>query len=163
MNNVMKNQSGYTLMELLVYLSIVTVSVLVFTTFVVNVTKNSARAEMRQELQENARVVSNRLIQNIRQAASVDQANSIFDVPSGTLALNQAVGADITFRLVNNTVVYNDGTTDYVLTSNRVKVTTMQFSHTVDLVKVELTFEQPNDSSQSFTLHTAALARQSIY
>lgn len=151
------NQTGYTLIELLVYLSIVTISVLVFTTFVVNVTKNSARAEMKQELQENARVVINRLTQNIRQAKSVD-ATSTSDI----LVLNQVSGGNITFSIVGNAVNYYDGT-DHVLTSDKVKVTKMQFTDTGDLVKVDLMLILSNDLTQSFSLQTAALARQSIY
>ncbi|MFH1207566.1 MAG: type II secretion system protein [Patescibacteria group bacterium] len=163
MEKKIKNQNGYTLIELLVYLSIVTISVIVFTTFVVNVTKNSARAEMKQELQENARVVGNRLTQNIRQAEGIDPANSLFDVVDGQLALNKSAAPDITFRLLDNAVVYNNGTNDYVLTNDKVKVTKMQFSQTADLVKIELTLEQSNDPTSTFSLHTAVLARQSIY
>ncbi len=163
MGNQNKNQTGYTLVELLVYLSIVTISVLVFTTFVFNVTKNSARAEMKQELQENARVVINRLTQNIRQADGIDVANSTFGVAAGRLTLNQAAASDTTFRLLNDAVVFNDGTSDHVLTSNKVKVTRMQFSEDTDLVKIELKLILVSDPTQSFSLNSAALARQSIY
>lgn len=159
MENRDYNQKGYTLIELLVYLGIVTISVMVFTVFVVNVTKNSARAEMKQELQENARVVINRLTQNIRQAQSVGLAG-------GILTLNQGASV-VTFQLdpVKNTVVYTDSTGPHDLTSDKVKVNAMTFTNTPGsgLVKIELTFVQSNDPSQSFSLKTAALARQSIY
>jgi type II secretory pathway pseudopilin PulG len=147
---------GFTLVELLVYIGVSTIALLVFVTFMVDVSRSAARARTAQELHQNAQFVLDRLNREVRSATNIDPSSD-----AGSLVLS-TVGGPETFTLdVNNAVTLNGEP----LTSNNVKVTALQFSYAAPTVTVQLHAEENTSaaSPQAIDLQTTLVPRQAVY
>ncbi|MFA6588211.1 MAG: hypothetical protein WCT08_04020 [Patescibacteria group bacterium] len=142
----MKSGAGFTLIELVIYLSITMVSIFVFTNFVAEVIKNSARADAKIEIQQNARLISSLLTREVRNASSINALNSKFGVDDGKLALINVSGSTSEFVLESGTVLFNDGTGQVALSNAKVKVVKLSFSQEGQVITLDLVLASQNPS-----------------
>jgi len=162
-----KSGAGFTLIELLIYMSIVTLVVVVFSSFMVDVTKSAARAKTAKEVQQNARLILERLTQDIRKATDVDVA-----LPPGQINLTNATG-EVSYCLVNNVVHYLEGSVNCSaaaasLSNDQVRVTQLNFTDDSGTYKIDLTVEQRNQNPSAseksqISLSSTIVPRSSLY
>ncbi|MFA5070565.1 MAG: prepilin-type N-terminal cleavage/methylation domain-containing protein [Patescibacteria group bacterium] len=167
-----KNNKGFTLIELLIYMGISTIIVVVLTSFMADVLKNAAKTKITKEVQQNARFITAKITQEIRNAQSIN-------IDTFDLTLNNKT----LFSLKDDGVYYDDDVSDadpaLKLTSNQVKINrdadpndptqyNSQFKPVSGTVFIKLTVEQasPNarrSESSQITLSSAAVPRASLY
>jgi prepilin-type N-terminal cleavage/methylation domain-containing protein len=154
MERLAQKPQGFTLIELLVYIAVSTVALMVFVTFMVDVSRSAARARTVQELHQNAQFVMDRLSREVRLASAIDPSSN-----ASKLVLSTVGGP--TFTLVGNAVTLNGES----LTSSNVKVTTLQFSYAIPTVTVQLQVVENTSaaSPQSIDLQTTLVPRQAVY
>lgn len=73
------NSKGFTFIELILYISIVTIMLTAIIPFAWNIIGGSVKSSTQQEVSSAARFVSERLKYEIRNAQDIDSANSNFD------------------------------------------------------------------------------------
>jgi Tfp pilus assembly protein PilV len=156
------NQDGFTLMELLIYLGIVTVAIVVFSGFMANVTTYAARARVKQEVQQSARFILERITHDVRTADSVT-------VVAGALQLTNA-GMNSCIQRDGASVVLDDcgGGSPSSLSSGNVRVTDLTFVPAGDGVSVDLNVEQADAAAQpalqgSIGLSSNIVPRRQLY
>ncbi len=151
---------GFTLVELLVYIAVSTVALLVFVTFMVDVSRSAARARVAQEVHQNAQFVLDRLAQEVRSSQLVDVGSSTFGNDVGTLALTTSTGTH-TFALASNVVTLGGAP----LTSASVRVTKLRFTNATPAVTVQLRVEDATSSvnPQTIEFQTTLVPRQTLY
>jgi len=151
----LQSGAGFTLVELLVYIGVSTIALLVFVTFMGDVSRSAARARTAQELHQNAQFVLDRLNREVRSATVVDPSSN-----ASSLVLTTA-GGPKTFTLVGTAVTINGEP----LTSSTVKVTALQFSYAAPSVTVQLHAEENTAAAnpQAIDLQTTLVPRQEVY
>lgn len=116
---------GFTLMELLVYLGMSTIIVLVMSKFMIDVSQNAARNRASLELQSNARLISNRIANTVRQA---NVGGILVGVGGGSLAVDTATES-YTYAIQGEALVETvGGGSPAALTSDRIAVETLSFA-----------------------------------
>ena len=156
-----QRNKGYSLIEMIVYLAIFTsVSVLVINSFIIVLGSFSATRTNR-DLLESGAVVVERIAREIRQAESVDVANSTLGSSPGALQLNSnnsgGTPVIIEFRIVNGALnLYEDDILVRNLLGQNISVTSLIFRRISTTngegVKIELTLQD----SISKNLQTAS-------
>lgn len=86
-------KKGFTLVELMIYMALISILAVVFVSFAFDVIGTSEKGRLRQELQQNARFAMDRMTQEIRASASVNTGASTFGVHPGVLSLGTNDGA----------------------------------------------------------------------
>lgn len=86
---MIKKESGFTLIELILYIAIVTIMMSALVPFTWGILGNSIKSTTEQEVYTQARYVSERIKQEIRNANGINSVNS----PAGTIDLDTATNA----------------------------------------------------------------------
>jgi len=94
-NNMIKTNSlGFTFIELILYLGIVTIVLMAIVPFGITVIASGAKSSTQQEVYDQSRLVSEKLLQQIRGSNGINTGSSNFDVniasSAGQLSLSQA-------------------------------------------------------------------------
>lgn len=158
------HQKGFTIIELLVYISLVSVGVIVMTAFLADVLKSAAHGKMKQDMQQNGRYILSRLIQDIR-SKQVDAASD-----ADTLVLASGpVRTTYDLDGQNITYAFDDGagavTGPVDLNSSGVCVASVAFTRDVS-VRIDMTIRPRGtcgDTKGELVLATTVVPRQSIY
>jgi len=172
---IKSKQKGFTLIELLIYtvlLVIVSVVSVSFFIQVVNVTETSRRS---REALDNAKGALDTITQEIRHADSVYTPTSVLDNTTGQLSLEtlRDVPSDEDSTYVDiyldsqRLYLKREGVTDQLVTSEKVKVTSLQFgllddASTKPAIQVTLTveyFDASSGPSNSVTLTSTSTLR----
>ncbi len=171
-----KSKVGFTLIETLVYLTIISILVVAFVGFSISISKTRNKAYVIQEVQANARTALDLISREIRAATGVNIESSTFDSDPGVLSLIMANSEE------NPTIIDLDsddgflqirrGTDDpVVITNNKVKVVNLVFTNLTPLaanrenIRIEMTVRYNDDSGgagygYSYNLRTAVSLRQ---
>lgn len=160
MNKTHPNRPGFTLVEILIYVSIITATLLVFTNFVFDVTRNIAASKEKQELHQNARLVIERISQDIRSASQITAINA------HGLSLIDGAGQSISYQQNATTIIWSNGVTNASLTSGTVEVTNLSFVDTSPTISIQLTVKprtRPHSAGISESLSTSLTPRSSLY
>lgn len=119
-----KNNKGFTLMELLVYIGIVGLALTVIMTLTVNIISVKQKSDVSRETQENARFIIQRMTNEIR------WANDIASFSSNDITLDTNEGP-VRFYLDGSSsdqlYIDRDGNT-YELTTENIKVSSLNFT-----------------------------------
>ena len=83
-------KKGYTLIEVIIYLGIVSMVIVAFIVFVFSISDPSSKTYVVSEVQANMRIASNLIAQKIRASTGINIASSTFDVDPGVLSLQMA-------------------------------------------------------------------------
>lgn len=154
------------MVELLIYISIATVSLLVLMSFVVDVTRSASRAKIVKQVQQNARLVMSDVAGQIRAADSVDDASSVYGSDLGKLALVKGGVTTTLERKSDNFIYYNSSQ----LSSADVAVTALRFTKIgaagSNGVAVTITLQPATSTSGAntpFTIESTAVPRSQVY
>ncbi len=169
----LSSQSGVSLIEMLIYIAIVSVLALAFSNFALDVTGTSTKARVKQDVVQNARFGLERINQAIREANGVNTGSSTFGISPGVLSLsmdNAAVNPTV-FDISGGVLRITEGVgSPEELTQSDLSVSSLIFTdlsvtgRTVN-IKTSLTVEHPNPENieiydASITMDGAAAVRE---
>lgn len=122
----MKKNNGFTLIELILYMAIVTIVMGALIPFAWNVIEGSAKSSVEQEVSSQARFVSERIKYEIRNATAIN--SPIAGASSNVLNLNSSPATIIDLSS-EKTRISKDGGTNYTnLNSNDTSVSGLTFT-----------------------------------
>ncbi|MEK7150814.1 MAG: prepilin-type N-terminal cleavage/methylation domain-containing protein [Patescibacteria group bacterium] len=170
----MKNAKGFTLVELIIYIGILSVMVVGLVSFALSMTSARTKTYTNQNVQANARMTLDIIMQKIRTAQSVNIGVSVFGIDPGVLSLQMAD------PLKNPTIINlsaNDGRLQITegvgvpiyLTDNETEVSNLLFTNLTqsgerEHIKIDLMVRYVNaasvDYSYSWSGSSAASVRQ---
>jgi Tfp pilus assembly protein PilW len=159
-------QSGYTLVELLVYLVIfILISVAVIQSLVYSM-KTYATAQAYRRLQSNGELIMERIVREIRDADAFG-GTSVYDTTPGMLVLygtdESSASYTRTFTLSGNQVQIIDSSGTNAIASNEVVINSLIFRKITTAagegVKIELTLTTANGYINSASFYDTAFLR----
>lgn len=171
----LKNNSGFTLIEMLIYVLIVSAIALAGTQFTMEVIKGQNKSRSDQEVQDNARFAMETMTKLIRSADGVDVAASIFDTSPGKLVLNMSDAAKhptiFEVDAQTDSLTMKEGNDPVVnLTSNEIDVSNLIFKNLSPpkvqpniKINIDLTFTNPSgipDFNANFALENTISIRK---
>lgn len=165
-NNKIKNNSGFTLIEVLIYIAVSSVMLVVVISFVRNILMIRNKITINSKVQQNARYVMARMVREIRYAEDL----SVVDQNTLQLFVQDADRNPLYFDLQDGVLYMKEGLNDPVaITGNDVKVGEVLFEdrttpNSADIVKITLTITNPDtnlspDSKASVELDTYVARR----
>lgn len=129
-------QSGFTLIELMVYFAITSLFLFAISSFALRIIDASRLSENVNEIQASSNFSADMLIEKIHMASSVDSGNSILDNDIGKLALNGTT--NVTFYLENESLYFKEGSSSPIkLNSDATKVKKFRV-HTISSPKTPM-------------------------
>lgn len=171
--NKIRLETGLTLLETVVYVALVSMIVLVFVSFALDVVGTAQKARVQQEVQQNARFAIERINHEVRSASNLNVGSSTFDSHPGVLSLatDDVLTNPIVFDVSGGVLRISEaGGAAQDLTSDKMTVSNLVFknlsaSGKTTNIKVGLTLQYNNpEGSELFeagiTLRTSAVMRE---
>jgi len=165
----MKVQKGFTLIEVLIYITIIGVVVSGFIAFALSINSSRAETYVVQEVQANARVALDLISQKIRLADDVVSPSEGNSASSLELDMPNP-GPNLTFSVTDGVLGIAEEVGDPTpITSDEVNVSNLTFTNLAvsgerDNIRVEITIEYRGNGSKEYeysqTLQTAISIRQ---
>lgn len=146
---------GFTLIELIIYIGIVTAVLIVAFNFGWEIIYGNVKSQARREVQQNVRFCLEKITRTIKEASAIQSPGLGNSSSTLSLEMSDPNLSPINFWLADNKLYINrGGGGPYELTSNRVKVTNLQFTNlsyegTPGTVRVEVIVEHINPSGRS--------------
>jgi len=149
-------QKGFTLLEFVIYITLVVGILVTATTFAWNIVNSRTKAFAIQEVQQNGRFIMNKIAQEVRGAQDI--TTPVIGVPGDTLevVVRDVAKDPIIFSLSDGKLSMSAaGGTTYNLHSGAITVSALQFtnvSSTDDAsrnVQVQVTLEYKNPENRS--------------
>lgn len=140
----MKDQKGFTFIELILYITILTIILSAIVPFALGAVGSSAKSAVQQEVSSNARYISERIRHEIRNAIGINSVSStsidlatddsltnptIIDLSGGNIRIRQGTSLPINLNS-NGVVISNLIFTNYSSGDNKTK--NIQFNFIVD-------------------------------
>ena len=141
--------------ELLIYITLVGISTIIFTSFTVDVIKNSVKSLTVKEVDQSARFLISRITQEIKTARSINS------VSLNQIDLTDAAGNPITFSFdnANDLVNYNDGTGNVQISNETARVTNLEFEQiSGQAIEIRLEVAQKNPTASQNHKHQIKLS-----
>lgn len=155
---------GFTLLELLIYLALLSVALTVVITLVTSLIQSEARGSVRHAVDASASGVLTQMTEAARAATGINTANSLFAIPLGrlSLAMRDASRSPAVFSVNNGRLEVTEGSGSPVaLTSDAVQVVGFQLTRlnpagAKEGVRIELTvnFRDPGNDPRFQFSHT---------
>ena len=163
-NNLNNKSKGFTLVEVLIYIVLISGVLISFVTFLISISNSRNKVYAKQEVQANARMALNLISQTIRLANGINVASSTFAIDPGTLSLSMdEIGENPTIINLNEDdgflqIKKGDGVA-IAITSDEVKITNLVFTNltsedTNENVKIEITAEYRRNDNVFFEYST---------
>ena len=162
MKTANKQPSGYTLVEVIFYVSITVVMITIYASFVTDLLKTTDRIASTSQVESISRFVVGRITQEIK------TADALVSVSPSELVLIDANGRQIRFYLnaAEKTVYLDDGTSDQRLSNEKIQVNSLSFSQASQGVNIRMNVQsvpKKTGGSFKFDLSSFAVPRQLIY
>ena len=166
--NLIKNKKGFSLVEIIMYISLLAVFVGAITWSLSVILHSYNKMKNERAIENSAMVSMNRMVQEIKNSKSVDLANTATSTQNGYLTLNnfdlyQNPG-NVKFYLLNNRI-YEDknGVTLGPLTSEDVNVSSLVFRYFTNAsstgIKIEMAIQAASLQVNNF--YDSAVLRNS--
>lgn len=162
-----KNSRGFSLVETIIYLGLLVLVMVGIVNLLLLMSRTARYLETAQHVQTSATVALDRMVRDIRNAQSVDVAQSTLGTNPGVLTLNTTTVAGVAqtlqFYVLNGAVrVKQDGVDLGPLTLSDVTVSSLVFNHITTSVsrgvKVSLSL---SSGAQSASFYSTAVLRDS--
>ena len=160
------HRRGFTLVESLIYATIIVFVAIVAIGLILNILEGQAKSKSMYSVQENARLVMGRIVQEIHAAQDINTGSSDFDI---NLAEPINVGKKLSLQMrdsgLNPTEIdvssyvarikQGSGSVEEI-SSDNIKITKLVFTNLSSSngrsknIRVELTVEQPNPENLSY-------------
>lgn len=157
----MMRRRGFTIIELLVYVSISAAALVIFSVFVANVIKDAGRSQAAKEVEQSVQLMMERITQDIQHARAVSALTAT------SITLTTASGSSVSYAYdsVAGTVTYPSSASQ--ISSPQVRVTALNFSGVDPAITVSLAAEQREVShgaaAYRTSLSTTAVRRRALY
>jgi type II secretory pathway pseudopilin PulG len=166
----LKKNEGYTLLETIVYVGVLSVAILAIFSILFSITRAFVDARIYNEVEVSGSTAMERIAREIRTASSVDLGNSVLDVNPGQLQLNTTDEAGTArtlqfyFDAINKTINLDDNGTDKgPLTGNKVEITNLIFrkwdTPKSSLIKIEITVKSKKKTTLSANFYDSVVMR----
>ncbi len=162
-------KKAFTLIETIVYISIVGVIIVAASTLAINVFQSYEKNSNYQNIQNNSRFILNRITDEIESAEAINLADSIFDQDNGKLSLqtNSAQTNPTIFQIESGILTIKQGTAESIpLTNTDITISQLNFQNlsapkTSGTIKITITLNYLNlgnraDQNASLTLTSSA-------
>jgi type II secretory pathway pseudopilin PulG len=161
------NKRGFTFIEILIYIGIIGAVIVSFMSFMLFISHARTTTEVKQEVQSNARIGLDFMLEKIRAANQINEGASVFGSHPGVLALVQGATNRVFSVSANGALVMaENGNSPISLTSKKVKVNTLIFTNLSQPgqrgnIKIQLILENNfgKDIVYAYTLQSAASLR----
>lgn len=175
MSSKNKNSTGFTLIELVVYVSIFVILITTITLFAMTFTETAAKTRIKRELSLSAHSAMKTMLYEIKRANTVYVPTSVLDIHPGQLSLQTSqelpLGEKITyidFYLDENGKLYlkKEGQDPKTLISENFKITNLEFEHidsSTESIHINMTLENDSPISEyqySYKLISSATIRK---
>jgi type II secretory pathway pseudopilin PulG len=171
-NNLgIKNGTGFSLIEMLAYVTILSIVFILIVNTLLIVTSSYSSIKVANDLNNSALISIERLVREVRLAHSIDLAQSVFNTSPGRLVLNtvDSVGMPLVldFYVENNILkLKKDGALFGPLTRDNVDVTNLVFTNTSTTtsssIKMEITLEtSDSDVTKTEKFYSSTVLRGS--
>lgn len=128
LRNIIQNKKGFTLVELMIYIALVAGILIAATSFAWSIINSRTKAFAIQEVEQNGRVIMERLTQEIHQATQITSPALGVGDSSLVLVMRDNQNDPTTFALDTNRIVMTQGGNPTLpLSSDQVIVTDLQF------------------------------------
>lgn len=125
-----QKQKGFTLIEMLTYFAITSIFLLAITLFSIQIMSTFRWSENMHEIQTSGNFITDKFVEKIHSADSINTSTSVFDDDDGVLALNGTTSSR--FYLNNgNLYLLEDSGSPAQLNSNDVKFNFLRFKRIV--------------------------------
>ncbi len=159
---------GYSIIELLVYITLFILISVVTTQSLLFVMKTYSNARSFRTLQQNSELVMERVTREIRQSDTVSVAESVFGSSPGTLAITGSDANNVpytnVFSVVNGAVQLSVNGVPSNLSSNEVTVSDLTFWNITTTgskaVRIQLTLTTINKPIVTKTFYTTVIMRE---
>lgn len=123
---IQKKQSGFTLVELLVYMGLLIVMILIFTDIFTSIIDNQLSSGNTSSVADDGRYIYSRFIYDVGRAQSVTDPVSY---GSSSASLTLAIGSqNFTYALNNGNLVVTDSSGSYTLNSSGTSISDLLFT-----------------------------------
>jgi len=130
------HNKGFSLVEMLVYVGVVSIVLLLVVAFIANLMRSYTRFRVEREISTNIRGAMNYMLREVKSAEDVYAPTSSFGVTPGQLSLETRTNlpADETTTFIDFYVddgqlfIKREGQNPSAITSDRVRVTTLRFN-----------------------------------
>lgn len=156
-----KRQAGFTLVEMLVYIAILTIVLALVVSFMVNLMRFYTRYRVEREISTNIREAMNYMIREIKTSQRIYTPTSLFGSSPGQLSLETGINLPtdetatfIDFYIDNGQLlIKREGQNPLAITSDRINVSNLVFTNFTnaslgELVQINLTMEYRDISSR---------------
>lgn len=131
---ILNSRTGFSLIETIIYIGIISIVLVSFVSFSINVSDSRDKTFSIQEVQANSRVALDIISQKIRSATGVNISSSVFNLHPGVLSLVMASSTlnptIISLATSSYGLQIKEGVADPVLiTSSRVGVSNLVFTN----------------------------------
>jgi prepilin-type N-terminal cleavage/methylation domain-containing protein len=156
-----KTQKGFTLIEMLIYIALLTlISSALVTTFL-SLNTTLVRNHTERVLTQEARVALEHMLYSIR------RADNVVDATGSNLELNGVFGTTRYYLSGNVLTVEDTSGNQSSLTSDAVTIENLNFTHYIgdstDLVRVELTLSAESKASSSTRMYSISSVLRGSY
>ena len=153
------DKKGFTLIEILIYTTIIAVFLVTAINFSLGIIASKAKAKSVREVEQNSRFAIERMSQEIRRAVDINLSDSVFNQHPGVLSLAMPEDSDnpTVFDLSSDGALrITQGTsTPQILTSDQVEVSNLVFTNLSPNdwsknIKINLTVQYKNSQREEF-------------
>lgn len=127
-----KNNAGFTLIEIIIYVAIIGGLLVALTSFILTISGSRNKSYSEQEVNANARMALSVISKKIKSASGINAGVSIFDTHPGVLSLAMASSTlNPTVFALNNgrlTITEGVGSAQFV-TDQRINITNLVFTN----------------------------------
>jgi len=163
-----RTTKGFSLIELLIYIALLSVIVVVVVSVLLSLTRAYGAFKVSQRINNSAITALERITRDSRNAESIDLANSTFDVHPGRLTLNTGTMTIEIYLDGDVLKVREDGVDIGSLTTQRVSVSSFVlrhlFSGSIEAIKIELTLtSSQGEFTKTERFYSAAVLRDTYF
>ena len=159
----MRSRRGFTLIELILYIGFVSLMITAFVTFSLDTINSAQKSQINDDLQQNARLAVDRMLQEIRSSSSINTGSSTFGTSPGVLSLATSSGTTnpIIFSLSSGVLQMKQGSgAAAALTDSRYTVSSLIFDNLsttrTSEVRVTMTIQQVNTNNEAYNASVTA-------
>lgn len=166
---LVNRQKGITIIETVVYISILALIFVIAINSVLGMGRSFSRMKAVRDLNRSSDVALERFVREAREGLSIDtdSSASTFGTHPGKLTINDVGGGSTIFEIVNGSIqITVDGVIQSALTAPNVSVSSLEFNHIIstssEAVRMEVTFETTKGNyTASERFYSAAVLRNS--
>ena len=172
LNFLKKEEKGITLVEVLVYITLLALASVIIISFVISLITTQNKINLEKDTWENAQFAIERISRGIQKASTIDEGESSFDVNPGELTLNTYINSGdinttpVKFFILNDRLYVKEGSAAAEpLTGENVSVTNFYLkkyspASVSPVVQVDITVEKSQGVSGD--LHASSSASTSV-